>query len=76
MICQCGPLNFLALTSSDSEVCCDKTFSCNDFSPTLNTQKAFVGRWIKDETVTNILKSNVQRETKVLFYNGGQWNSR
>ena len=43
MICQCGPLNFLALTSSDSEVCCDKTFSCNDFSPTLNTQKAFVG---------------------------------
>ena len=49
MICQCGPLNFLAATSSDSEVCCDKTFSCNDFSPTLNTQKASVQE-VKEES--------------------------
>ena len=34
MICQCGRLNFLVPTSSDSELSSDKTFS-----PTLNTQK-------------------------------------
>ena len=39
MICQCGPLNFLALTSSDNELCCDKTFSSADFSPTMSTEQ-------------------------------------
>ena len=53
MICQCGPLNFLAGSSSDSEVCCDKTFSS-----TLTFRQPEMEKSVKNSTDPNLGPKN------------------